>query len=165
MDESRRTNRRKSYFKGLRQVSLPLSVLCCSPGFLLGHIALSNSKMAFCSWEPTYYSLSSSREEKRRASLQLASGLTLTGVAWAFCLLGLIPSSSRYRQPWTICPSLESERCIHPAFIDCIHFRTFIKEHWQVKIHQDQNRQTKNRTPWPPWTYKWEHIQVLDAKV
>lgn len=164
MDESRRTNRRKSYFKGLRQVSLPLS-LCCSPGFLLGLIALSNSKMAFCSWEPTYYSLSSSREEKRRASLQLASGLTLTGVAWAFCLLGLIPSSSRYRQPWTICPFLESERCIHPAFIDCIHFRTFIKEHWQVKIHQDQNRQTKNRTPWPPWTYKWEHIQVLDAKV
>lgn len=148
MVESRRANRRKSYFKGLRQVSLPISVLCCSPGFLLGHIALSNSKMAFCSWEPTYYSLSSSREEK---SLSPAS-------QWAdshWCGLSLLP-------PWAYpffqqmqaalgyLSSLESERCIHLAFIDCIHCRTFIKEHWQVKIHQDQNRQTKNRTPWPP---------------
>ena len=144
MDESRRANRRKSYFKGPEAGSSPFLSFVLLTRLPPWHIALSNSKMAFCSWEPTYYSFSSSGEEKR-ASFQLASGLTLTGVAWAFCLLRLILSSSRYRQPWATCPSLESGRCIHQTFTDYIHSRTFIKEHWQMKIHQDQNKQTKKQ--------------------
>lgn len=93
----------------------PLSVLCCSPGFLLGHTSpWVTVKWPSVAGSPhTIHSGYAQREEK--SSLQLASGLTLTGVAWAFCLLGLIPSSSRCRQPWLSVIPRVREMCIHLA--------------------------------------------------
>lgn len=81
---------------------LSLSSLCLThQASSLGTLPWVTVKWPSVAGSPHTIPPSSSRE--RRASLQLASGLTLTGVAWAFCLLGLITSSNRCRQPWAIC--------------------------------------------------------------